>query len=186
VTEYYTRIQELARQISAWSMTRAKKEGKRVYSICTGGGPGMMEAANAGAAEVEGAKSIGMGISLPFEAGLNPSVEPENGFEFHYFFTRKFFMIDTMRALVVAPGGMGTCDELFEVLTLMQTGKRPVCPIVLFGEKYWRTVVNWQAMCDFGTISQSDVDRLFFTDSVDDAFAHISKALEAKEVNLAP
>merc|ERR1711959_414471 len=105
----------------------------------------MMEAANSGAAEA-GAPTLGFGISLPFEAGLNPSVSPGLAFEFHYFLTRKFFMMSTCSALVVAPGGFGTCDELFEALTLMQCGKQPQMPIVLFGKSYWSKVINWEFM----------------------------------------
>ena len=97
--------------------------GKKGYGIISGGGPGIMEAANRGAADVPGGRSIGMGISLPFESGLNPYVTPELAFEYHYFFTRKLCMAFHMQALVVAPGGFGTCDEMFEMMTLKQTGK---------------------------------------------------------------
>lgn len=136
-----------------------------------------MEAANKGASNVSGGKSIGMGVSLPFEDGLNPHVTPELGFEFHYFFTRKFFMINSCAALIAMPGGTGTLDELFEVMTLMQTGKKERIPVVLFGEKYWKEIINWQAMVNYGTISQSDIDQLFFTDSVDEAFNYVVNAL---------
>ena len=113
--------------------------------VCTGGGPGFMEAANRGAHDA-GGKSVGMGITLPFETGLNPYVTPELAFEFHYFFTRKFSMAYHMQALVVAPGGFGTFDELFELMTLKQTGKmQSGLPVVLFGKQFWQEVVNWQA-----------------------------------------
>jgi len=148
--------------------------------VCTGGGPGFMEAANKGAADVPGGKSIGMGITLPFEAGLNPYVTPELAFEYHYFFTRKFWMAYHMQALVVAPGGFGTCDELFELVTLKQTGKmQRSLPIVLFGKKYWKEVVNWKSFGDYGVINQSDVDELLFTDSVEEAFDFITRSLES-------
>jgi len=139
-----------------------------------------MEAANKGAADVPGGKSIGMGITLPFEAGLNPYVTPELAFEYHYFFTRKFWMAYHMQALVVAPGGFGTCDELFELVTLKQTGKmQRSLPIVLFGKKYWKEVVNWKSFGDYGVINQSDVDELLFTDSVEEAFDFITRSLES-------
>jgi len=146
--------------------------------VCTGGGPGFMEAANRGASMVTGGRSIGMGISLPFETGLNPFVTPELAFEYHYFFTRKFCMAYYMQALVAAPGGFGTMDELFELMTLKQTGKmNREMPIVLFGKKYWQTIVNWQALAEFGVISQKEVDDLLFTDSVDEAFHFITTRL---------
>ena len=146
--------------------------------ILTGGGPGMMEAANRGAFEVDPAKSIGMGISLPFEPSLNKYVSPELAFEFHYFMTRKFWMVYMCRALIVAPGGVGTMDELFEVMTLQQTGKiTHRFPIVLFGESFWRRAVAWDFLVEAGTIAQADVDALFFTDSVDEAFEYIKARL---------
>ncbi|KAL1524986.1 hypothetical protein AB1Y20_019862 [Prymnesium parvum] len=160
--------------------------------VCTGGGPGFMEAANKGAAMVtveqydertkarvvRPGRSIGMGITLPFETGLNPYVTPELAFEYHYFFTRKFWMAFYMQALVVAPGGFGTCDELFEIMTLKQTGKmNKQMPVVLFGKKYWEDIINWKALASYGTIAQNDVDELCFTDSVDEAFEFLTKAL---------
>lgn len=145
--------------------------------VCTGGGPGIMEAANKGAASVKYGLSIGMGITLPFENGLNPFVSRDLAFEFHYFFTRKFWMMYFAKAVIVGPGGFGTMDEFFELLTLRQTGKMPNLPIVLLCKKYWMTIMNWQAMADFGTISQKEVDDLCFADTADEAFDHITKAL---------
>jgi len=146
--------------------------------VTTGGGPGIMEAANRGAASVPGGITMGMGISLPFEKGLNPFVTKGLAFEFQYFFTRKFWMMYYAKALVVGPGGFGTMDELFELLTLRQTGKLPDFPIVLLCSKYWKTVINWQAMVDFGTISQEEVDRLCFADNAEEAFQHIRVNIE--------
>eukprot|EP00758_Cryptobia_borreli_P016823 Tbor_TRINITY_DN6143_c0_g1::TRINITY_DN6143_c0_g1_i2::g.21363::m.21363/K06966/K06966; uncharacterized protein len=145
--------------------------------ITTGGGPGLMEAANRGAARVKGAKTMGMGVSLPFEKGLNPYVSDGLEFEFHYFFTRKFWMMYSAKALIIAPGGFGTMDELFELLTLRQTRKVPDLPIVLLCSKYWKSVINWQAMADFGTISQAEVDNLCFADDVDTAFNFIKNSM---------
>jgi len=148
--------------------------------VCTGGGPGFMEAANHGASDVKGGKSIGMGITLPFEAGLNPFVTPELAFEYHYFFTRKFWMAFHMQALIVAPGGFGTMDELFELLTLKQTNKiQKSLPVVLFGKQYWKSVINWQTLGVYGVINPLEVDELLFTDDVQEAFEYIVRSLEA-------
>eukprot|EP00667_Euglena_gracilis_P014096 EG_transcript_14579 len=155
--------------------------------VCTGGGPGVMEAANQGAASVPGAKTMGMGISLPFEKGSNQYVTPELAFEFHYFFTRKFWMVYQAHCIVVFPGGFGTFDELFEAVTLKQTGKlRPDLPIVLFGRQYWEKVINWQAMVDLGTISQKDVDDLLFTDDVAEAYDFITSSLAPNKLAMSP
>ncbi|EPY19930.1 lysine decarboxylase domain-containing protein [Strigomonas culicis] len=143
--------------------------------VTTGGGPGFMEAANKGAASVAGTKTIGMGISLPFEKGLNPFVSDDLAFEFHYFFSRKFWMMYSCRGIIVAPGGFGTMDELFELLTLKQTKKIPNLPVVLFGKQFWQTVVNWQALSDYGVISQREIDQMCFTDEVDEAIAFIRR-----------
>ena len=153
----------------------------------------MMEAANQGAYEASpSAKSIGMGISLPFEPRLNRYVRPDDlGFEFHYFFTRKFWMVFECKGLIVAPGGVGTCDELFEVMTLLQTGKiskTASFPIILLCKKFWQSIVNWDALVEFGTISRDDVERLHFVDEVDEAVAivknHLKHACMVKGVPL--
>ncbi len=153
------------------------EDEQRIY-VCTGGGPGFMEAAAKGASSVRGSRNIGMGITVPFEVGLNEHVSEDLAFQYHYFFTRKFWMVYHCQAIVAAPGGMGTLDELFEVLTLKQTGKvQGDLPVVLFGKKFWRTIVNWQSMADFGVISQVEVDQLFFTDCPHEAFDHIVAVL---------
>ncbi|KAG5482630.1 hypothetical protein CUR178_06666 [Leishmania enriettii] len=143
--------------------------------VTTGGGPGFMEAANRGAASIPGSVTMGMGISLPFERGLNPHVTKGLAFEFHYFFTRKFWMMYSCRAIVVAPGGFGTMDELFELLTLKQTKKIPSLPVVLLDKGFWQTVVNWQALADYGVISQEEIDDILFTDSAEEAIEHITE-----------
>merc|ERR1719393_425175 len=160
---YHDETVELSRLITEFSMERSK-QGLPSYTVGTGAGPGMMEASNEGAYRA-GGKSVGFGISLPFEKGLNPYVTPELGFEFHYFFTRKFWMAYKCMGLVVAPGGLGTCDELFELLTLIQTGKikRPL-PVILIGKKFWQQCINWEAFVDYGMISESDRSQLHFTD----------------------
>jgi uncharacterized protein (TIGR00730 family) len=133
------------------AQTHATTKKQRLY-VCTGGGPGLMAAANEGAGRVAGARSIGMGISLPHERGLNSFTSDDLAFEFHYFFTRKFWMAYHCEALVAVPGGFGTLDELFEVLTLRQTGKmQRDLPVVLLGTHYWTTIVNWQVVTVHGT-----------------------------------
>jgi hypothetical protein len=174
---YYEQTRELARRLTEWSLNR---EG-RDYLICSGGGPGIMEAANRGAHEASG-RSVGLGISLPFEAGVNAYASPELAFEFHYFFTRKYWFLYLAKALVVFPGGFGTMDELFETLTLVQTDKiKRGLPIVLFGTDYWSRVINLDAMAEMGTIHPDDIDLMYRTDDVDDAFAYIVRELEAQE-----
>jgi len=176
----YEQTRTLARKLAQWGMDRMKKGFKQI-SVASGGGPGLMEAANRGASEVKGAASIGMGISLPFEAGLNPYVSNDLAFEYHYFFSRKYWMAYTCHALIASPGGFGTCDELFEIMTLIQTGKHPDIPIVLFSKKFWSKVFNWDALVEFGTVSPSDIEKLFITDSVDEAFEYITTYLDKVE-----
>merc|ERR1712151_149836 len=178
-------VRDLARMMTEWSETR-KAQGLPTYCVGTGAGPGMMEAANEGASLGRG-PSVGFGISLPFEDGLNPYVTPELGFEFHYFFTRKFWMCYKCMALVVAPGGLGTCDELFELITLMQTGKiKRKLPVILIGKEFWHACINWQAFVDYGMISESDASQLIFADSAEEAFPHLIKGLENLEVDSSP
>ncbi|MEN0065868.1 MAG: LOG family protein [Myxococcota bacterium] len=168
LARYYDDARELARRITEWSL-QAPEE--RPYVICSGGGPGIMEAANRGAADVPGGRSVGLGISLPFEEGVNPYVTPELAFEFHYFFTRKYWFLYLCKALVIFPGGFGTMDELFETLTLVQTKKiKKPLPIILYGTEYWDAILNVQAMSDFGTISPEDLDLVHRVDRIDEAF----------------
>jgi uncharacterized protein (TIGR00730 family) len=141
-----------------------------------------MEAANRGAAEVPGGRSVGLGISLPFEEKLNPYVPEELGFEFHYFFMRKYWFLYLCKAMVLLPGGFGTFDELFETLTLRQTRKiKRNLPTVLFGKDYWSQVMDFQAMVDWGVISESDLLLFHRSDSVDDAFEFLTTEIENLE-----
>src|SRR3954467_9210996 len=146
---YYSEARELARAITAWSMTLDGEAHRRI--VCSGGGPGIMEAANRGAREA-GGRTIGLNIGLPHEQRPNPYITPGLGFEFHYFFMRKLWFSHLARALVVFPGGFGTLDELSEMLTLTQTRKlvRGI-PIVLYGSGYWNEVINFEAMVRHGT-----------------------------------
>ena len=168
---YYDEARELSRRLTEWSMTH--EEGR--YLICTGGGPGIMEACNRGAADVPGGRSVGLGISLPFEEKVNQYVPDELSFEFHYFFMRKYWFMYLAKCAVIMPGGFGTLDELFESLTLRQTGKiKKPLPTVMYGRSFWEQVLNLQAMVDGGTISPKDLDLLHWSDTVDDAFEYIT------------
>ncbi len=148
------------------------------YAVITGGGPGVMEAANRGALEA-GGRSVGLGIELPFEQGLNPWVEL--GINFRYFFVRKTMFVKYARAFCVLPGGYGTLDELFEALTLVQTQKVTRFPVVLLGSEYWRGLLDWlrNTMAAEGKIGAADLDLIYVTDDVDDAVRHIVEADEA-------
>ncbi|MFC4726487.1 LOG family protein [Glycocaulis abyssi] len=172
MSQYYEDTRELARRLTEWSLNLEDCQERR-FVICTGAGPGIMEAANRGARDA-GGETIGLGITLPKEETNNPYVTPELNFEFHYFFTRKFWFLYPAKALVLMPGGFGTLDELFETLTLLQTRKmKKRLPVVLFGSEYWDKVLNLQALADFGAINQEDLDLVYRTDSVDDAFTYI-------------
>jgi hypothetical protein len=178
ISRYYADTRELARRLTEWSLGI----GHRQYAICTGGGPGIMEAGNRGAADVPGGRSVGLGISLPFEENLNRFVSPELGFEFHYFFMRKYWFAYLAKAMVIMPGGFGTMDEMFEVLTLRQTGKiKKRLPMVLFGKSYWNSIINLDSMVEWGTINEKDLLLIHQTDSVDDAFNFLTHELEISE-----
>ena len=172
---YYEAARELAFRLTQWSKTLDQKE--RRFVVCTGGGPGIMEAANRGAAEARGV-NVGLTISIPSEEFDNPYVTRELAFHFHYFFMRKFWFTYLAKAVIVFPGGYGTLDELFELLTLVQTRKlRKPLPMILFGTEYWREVVNFDALVRHGTINALDVDLVHRTDSVDDAYDWIVRQL---------
>jgi len=140
--------------------------------VVTGGGPGVMEAGNRGAADV-GAPSIGLNIVLPHEQAPNEYVTPELCFNFHYFAIRKMHFLMRARAITVFPGGFGTLDELFEILTLRQTGKAPPIPIVLFDEAYWRSVVNFDTLIEHGMVKASDMDLFAFADDAETVWAKL-------------
>ncbi|MBM4392321.1 MAG: LOG family protein [Deltaproteobacteria bacterium] len=180
LSRYYEDSRELARRLTEWSMSRDRK--LRKYLICTGGGPGIMEAANRGAADVAGGRTVGLGISLPFEENVNRWVDPDLAFEFHYFFMRKYWFAYLAKAMVIMPGGYGTLDEMAEILTLRQTKKiTKKLPMVLFGSEFWNEVLDIEALIRWGTISEADRELMHHSDSVDDAFDFLTNALETIE-----
>jgi len=175
MARYYEEARELAGRLTAWS--KGLPDRRRRFVVCTGGGPGIMEAANRGASEDKGI-NIGLNITIPLEQHNNRYITRELAFEFHYFFMRKFWFVYLAKALVIFPGGFGTLDEFFEIMTLVQTrklGKR--MPIVLYGSSYWNDVIDFDAMVRYGTIDAADLNLFYRTDAVDDAFAYITKEL---------
>ena len=175
LSAYYEATRELARRLTEWSKELDATE--RRFVVCSGGGPGIMQAANQGASEAKGV-NVGLGIALPFEETGSAFITRELAFKFHYFFMRKFWFAYLAKAVVVMPGGFGTLDEFFELLTLVQTEKiKKHMPIILFGKDYWSEVINLKAMEHYGTISPGDDELFFRTDSVDEAFDHITREL---------
>ncbi len=175
LSAYYEAARELAHRLTLWSKKLDREE--RRFVICTGGGPGIMEAANRGASEAKGL-NVGLTISIPNDEFDNPYVSRELHMHFHYFFMRKFWFVYLAKAVVLFPGGFGTLDEMFEILTLVQTRKmKKRMPIVLFGAKFWDEVVNFDALVRHGTISPGDVDLFHRTDSVDEAYDIVTRGL---------
>merc|ERR1719161_2658759 len=175
---YHEEVTKFGKLFSTWAQDYESANPGYSILLGTGGGPGMMEAANKGA-YVAGNPSLGFGISVPFEPGLNRYVTPQLAFEYHYFFTRKFWMSAKCKGLVVAPGGLGTCDELFEFLTLMQTGKiKDKIPVVLLGKQFWPKVFNLQSLVDFGMISEGDRDACHIVDTAEEAMDIITAGTE--------
>jgi uncharacterized protein (TIGR00730 family) len=176
MSRYYEEARELSHRITSWALTLGPRP--RRFVICSGGGPGIMEAANRGATEA-GGKSIGLSIELPHEQFANPYISPELSLNFHYFFMRKLWFAQIAKALIVFPGGFGTMDELWEMLTLLQTGKLPKHNLILiYGRKYWDEVLNFRAMVRWGMINQEEYNLLQFADTVDEAFTRIREGLE--------
>lgn len=175
MSRYYEAARQLAQRLTTWS--KQLRDEKRRFVVCTGGGPGIMEAANRGASEAQGL-NVGLTISIPIEEFNNPYVTRELSFHFHYFFMRKFWFAYLAKAMIVFPGGFGTLDELFEILTLLQTRKmRKHLPVVLFGRDYWQEVINFDALVRYGMIDPADVRLFHLTDSVDDAFTYVTQRL---------
>lgn len=176
---YYAAAADLAERVARWTVD-SHPEGDR-FHIVTGGGPGIMEAAHAGAARVDRALNIGLNISLPFEQHGNPHVDDAMAVEFHYFFMRKFWFLNLARGAVIFPGGFGTLDELFELLTLTQTGKSAPMPILLYGGEFWRGLLDFDLFVERGLISPEDLHLFQIVEDVDEAFSILSRSLPAGE-----
>jgi uncharacterized protein (TIGR00730 family) len=175
LAEYYHEARTLAALVTTWTKTFRDRTYR--FVICSGGGPGIMEAANRGAADARG-KTIGLNIGLPFEQFPNPYITRELNFEFHYFFMRKFWFAYLSKALVVFPGGFGTMDELFEILTLVQTKKlAKKITIILYGTNFWKEIVNFEALVKYGTIAAADLELFHFADSPEAAMQILRDAL---------
>ena len=166
--KYYDAARDFARRVSEESLRRGGKE----FVVSTGGGPGVMEAGNRGAADV-GAKSIGLNIVLPHEQAPNIYVTPEFSFNFHYFAIRKMHFLMRAKAVAIFPGGFGTLDEMFETLTLIQTRRMAKCPVLLFGEAFWRRIVNFEALAEEGTIAPEDLELFQFVETGEQGWAAV-------------
>jgi uncharacterized protein (TIGR00730 family) len=175
MSQYYEAARTLSRMLTEWSEQFANNIHR--FVVCSGGGPGIMEAANRGAQEA-GGKTVGLNIGLPFEQFPNPYITPELSFEFHYFFMRKFWFSYLAKALVVFPGGFGTLDEMMEVLTLVQTQKlAKKMTIVVYGKAYWQEIINFDALVKHGVISPEDLDLFQFADDPQTAFELLKPGL---------
>lgn len=174
MSKYYEDAVDLSLLLSRWSK---KLYHQNRFVVCSGGGPGIMEAANKGAHKAK-SRSIGLNISLPFEQNPNPFISDEFNFEFHYFFMRKFWFVYLAKAFVMFPGGFGTLDEMMEVLTLLQTSKiKKKVTLVLYGREYWERIINFKAMVQHRVINQEDLDLITFADTPDEAFKFLVKEI---------
>jgi uncharacterized protein (TIGR00730 family) len=174
-SRYYEEARQLAKLLTTWSMGLDSEHHR--FVVTSGGGPGIMEAANRGAHEA-GGKTVGLNIKLPFEQGANPYITPGLQFEFHYFFMRKFWFAYLAKALVIFPGGFGTLDEMFEILTLMQTEKlAKQIQVILYGTEYWDPILNLEPMGDWGAIGEGDLSLIKRADTPMDAFTLLREHL---------
>lgn len=181
MSRYFDAAEELSMKLAKWSK-KFKAKSKELV-ICSGGGPGIMEATNKGA-YLAGCRSIGLTIDIADEQGRNYYVTPELKFNFSYFFLRKFWFRQYARAVIIFPGGMGTLDELFEILTMIKTGKlNPNIPVVLFGSAYWKEIIHFELMAHFNTIDQRDLNLFHYADTVEDAFTFLKERLEVQFIN---
>jgi hypothetical protein len=181
MSHYYEDAVELSKRLTEWSMQLSEEEKR--FIVCSGGGPGIMEAANKGA-RLAGGDSIGLNISIPFEQFGNKFLRAESTFEFHYFFMRKFWFVYLAKALIVFPGGFGTLDELMEVLTLMQTQKiKKHMKVIIYDEKFWKEIINFDKLIEFGTVSQSDLKLFDFCNSIDEVFEKVTSHFEKFYLN---
>ena len=172
MSRYYEDAVELSKRLTEWSMKLSEEEKR--FIVCSGGGPGIMEAANKGA-KLAGGDSIGLNISIPFEQFGNKYLKPESTYEFHYFFMRKFWFVYLAKALIVFPGGFGTLDEFMEVITLMQTQKiKKNMKVIIYDEKFWKSIINFDKLVEFGTVSKKDFKLFDFSNSIDDVFDKVT------------
>ncbi len=184
MSRYYEEARALSHKITTWALSLGPRP--RRFVICSGGGPGIMEAANRGAYEA-GGKSIGLSIELPHEQFANAYISPELSFNFHYFFMRKLWFAQIAKALIVFPGGYGTMDELWEMMTLSQTGKLPKNNLILiYGRKYWYDVMDLRKMVRWGTINEAEYQQVQYADTVDEAFEKIRSGLEKYHMDVDP
>ncbi len=182
MSRYYEDARTLSYRLTEWSKGLAEEGGGRRFVVCSGGGPGIMEAVNRGASEARGL-NIGLNIALPFEQAENPFITNHLAFNFHYFFMRKLWFMYLAKAIVIFPGGFGTIDELFEVATLMQTGKvKKPMRLVLYGMDYWRSVINFEALVEHGTIEPDDLKLFTMVDDVDSAYIAIIDHLSGRAI----
>ena len=181
MSKYYEDAVELSYRLTKWSQ---RLRPRNRFVICSGGGPGVMEAANLGACKAKG-KSVGLNISLPFEQNPNPYVSENLNFEFHYFFMRKFWFAYLAKALVIMPGGFGTFDELFEILTLVQTRKiRKKMPVVIYGKHFWKDILNLDKLIGQKLIDSDDIRLFKMVDSVDEAFEYLKYELSKNYLHI--
>jgi uncharacterized protein (TIGR00730 family) len=181
MSNYYEDAVKLSQRLTEWSLGLRSSSNR--FIICTGGGPGIMEAANKGA-KLAGGLSVGLNISIPFEQFVNKYVSPDLSFEFHYFFMRKFWFAYLAKALIVFPGGFGTMDEFFEIMTLVQTGKiKKKLLLVVYDEKYWRSIINLENLHNHGMINKEDINLFSFCNTVDEAFNLITQHFENNYLN---
>jgi uncharacterized protein (TIGR00730 family) len=182
LTMSYQDAKRFAEMVTHWGAHLQKeshdaKLKSRKLVVCTGGGPGIMEAGNRGAREANG-ESLSLNIDLPFEQELNPYSDADTSFQFHYFFMRKYWFVKMCRGLVAFPGGFGTLDEVFETLTLIQTRKRDKIPVVLYNSKFWKEVVNLEYLAEFGLINEEDLKLFHYSDSPEDAFYYLRENIQ--------
>jgi uncharacterized protein (TIGR00730 family) len=181
MSKYYEDTAELAYKLTHWSL---KLKPQRRFVVCSGGGPGIMEAANLGASKAKGL-SIGLNISLPYEQFPNNHISRQLNFEFHYFFMRKFWFAYLAKALVIMPGGFGTLDEFFEILTLVQTKKiKKKMPIVLYDANFWNEIIDFKRLHKKGLVSRNDLSLFKVADSVNEAFEYLKSELERHYINI--
>ena len=177
MTQAYDACRDLARRLTVWS--KNLPEDHRRFVVCSGGGPGIMEAANRGAFDA-GCRSMGLNITLPFEQHPNPYISPDLCFKFNYFSLRKFHFVMRSIGAILFPGGFGTLDELFELLTLRQVGTKGSMPIVLFGTEFWRRLVDFDYLAETGLISDDDLDLIHFSDSAEEAWDFIRSRTQSE------